>query len=71
MLKVTLNSTPVAAVSDRLEYEEGVSCEHCLAPYGHLRTCPLINREVAEARSRACKPTDADLEFAKEMKILL
>jgi hypothetical protein len=71
MPRITCSTTPIAAVSDRLEYEEGVSCEHCLAPYGHYNTCPLINREVAEARSRACKPTDADLAFAKELRIAL
>jgi hypothetical protein len=30
-----------------------MNCEHCDSSWGHVAICPLLNREVAEARSAA------------------
>lgn len=35
------------------------ACEHCNAPHGHFGYCPLLNRNVAEARSAGFSLADA------------
>ena len=37
----------------RQRQNAGLACSHCGSSQGHVRICPLINREVAEARSAA------------------
>jgi hypothetical protein len=36
----------------------GFNCRHCQSPSGHFKRCPLLNREVAEARSATLSQAD-------------
>lgn len=47
------------------------NCPHCTAPHGHYSTCPLLNRGVAEQRSREFNPTASDIAFANSIGIRL
>lgn len=53
--------------SQLIRQNDGLPCSHCDALSGHTRACPLINREVAEARST--EYTDSDRAFLKSFRI--
>lgn len=44
-----------------IRQNQGEKCSHCGASSGHFSVCPLINREVAEARSAALTEGDTIL----------
>lgn len=48
MYKIGAVSTVSALAGDALEAD---NCEHCHASYGHTILCPLLNRNIAEAKS--------------------
>lgn len=43
---------------------EGRPCIHCGSRFGHYSVCPLINREVAEARSATLSKGDEIVLYA-------
>jgi len=49
----------------------GKDCEHCGSKQGHHCTCPLINREAAEERSRRLQFTEADTIIARTLGVQL
>jgi len=59
-------STPATS-----RYEAENPCEHCGADYGHKRSCPLLNRTVAEERSKIFQPTEKDRILAHGLGISL
>lgn len=60
MKRIDTNSIDAYAKALQTQNNGGV-CEHCNSALGHFINCPLINREVAEARSVALgNVTEAD-----------
>lgn len=66
------NSTYCSCGADKqFDNYFNTDCPHCVAPHGHYSTCPLLNRGVAEQRSREFNPTAADIAFANSIGIRL
>ena len=61
-------ATPSTPATSRYEAD---NCEHCHAAYGHKASCPLINRNVAEARSAFSNPSEADRIHAHALGVIL
>lgn len=48
---------------------QGKPCPHCESPFGHYNVCPLLNRNVAEARA-AEGLNKPDVDFLKALRIV-
>lgn len=66
--KIGIGNTQSTPATSRYDAD---NCVHCHASYGHKASCPVLNREVAEARSCFINPSDADRIHAHALGISL
>ncbi len=64
--RITVTDTP--SITSGWAYEAD-NCIHCHAAYGHTISCPLLNRESAEAAS--CQPTEAVRIYAHALGVAI
>lgn len=66
--KIGIGNTQSTPATSRYDAD---NCIHCHASYGHKASCPVLNREVAEARNRFVNPSEADRIQAHALGITL
>ena len=56
----------------RIDQNNGSHCIHCQCTSGHFGTCPLINREIAEAKNALAGTfTELDQQYLHALGVSL